>query len=235
VTDGKLVCPWHGLALGRQGHRGWKPLRVHDDGVLAWVQLPDEPQLSAAPILPPRPAHALGAVVRVEAACEPRDVLANRLDPWHGAHFHTHSFGSLRVIEQDARAITVRVAFKVLGPLAVEVDARFDCPGPRSIAMTIVRGEGTGSVVETHATPLQAGRTAIVEATLASSERRGFAVARALGPVLRPLMGWAAERLWIEDAAYAERLYALRARAADGATERHTPPAPLRLVRLRQR
>lgn len=213
ARDGKLVCPWHGLALGREGHRGWKPLRVHDDGVLAWVQLPDEAQLSDAPLLPQRPAHALSAVVRVEAACEPRDVLANRLDPWHGAHFHPHSFGSLHLIEQDERAITVRVAFKVLGPFAVEIDARFHCPSPRSIVMTIVRGEGTGSVVETHATPLQAGRTAILEATLATSERRGFAVARALGAALRPLMGWAARRLWIEDAAYAERLYALREKA----------------------
>jgi hypothetical protein len=79
--------------------------------------------------------------------------------------------------------------------------------------MTIVSGEGEGSVVETHATPLQPGRTAIIEATLARSERTGFALARALGPVLRPLMARAARRLWLDDGAYAERLYTLRARA----------------------
>ena len=39
----------------------------------------------------------------------------------------------------------------------MEVDARFHCPEPRTIVMTIIRGEGVGSDVETHATPLEAG------------------------------------------------------------------------------
>ena len=43
--------------------------------------------------------------------------------------------------------------------------------------MTIVRGDGLGSVVETHATPIAPGRTAIIEATLATSDRPGFALA----------------------------------------------------------
>jgi isorenieratene synthase len=212
VQRGRLVCPWHGLLLGREGHGGWKPLRGHDDGVLFWVRFDDEPAVTAAPVLPVRPHDPLAAVVRVEAACEPRDVIANRLDPWHGVHFHPHSFARLRVVEQDERAITVRVAYRVLGWVAVEVDARFHCPDPRTIVMTIVGGEGEGSLVETHATPLEPGRTAVVEATLATSERPGFAAARALAPALRPFMRWAARRLWFEDAAYAERLYALRAR-----------------------
>jgi isorenieratene synthase len=233
VRQGKLICPWHGLALGREGHAGWKPLCTHDDGVLFWVRCDDEPGLTAAPLLPLRPAQPLDAVIRIEAACEPRDVIANRLDPWHGAHFHPHSFGSLHVIDQRADEITVRVAFKVLGPLAVEVDARFHCVDARTIVMTIVRGEGAGSVVETHATPLQPGRTAIVEATLATSSRAGFRTARALARWLRPVMGWAARRLWIEDAAYAERLYALRtpraavtADAPAGESKRRSPSDP---------
>jgi isorenieratene synthase len=115
------------------------------------------------------------------------------------------------VVDRQADEITVRVAYRVLGPLAVEVDARFHCPDPRTIVMTIVRGEGEGSVVETHATPTRPGHTAIVEATLATSERRGFELARRSGRVLRPIMRWAARRLWTEDAQYAERLYALRA------------------------
>ena len=76
--------------------------------------------------------------------------------------------------------------------------------------MTITDGEGQGSVVETHATPLEPGRTAIVEATLASSARRGFALARRSAPFVRPLIEWAAGRLWRDDAAYAERRYAVR-------------------------
>lgn len=213
--QGKLVCPWHGLALGREGHAGWRPFKVHDDGVLFWVQLQRSAELTmdkltSAPFLPERPKRALDAVIRVEAACEPRDVIANRLDPWHGAHYHPHSFGSLRVIDQEQSAITVRVAYKVLEGLAVEVDARFHCSDRRTIVMTIIGGEGTGSVVETHATPIGPGRTAIVEATLATSERPGFGLAIAAAPALRPIMSWAARRLWTEDAAYAERLYSLR-------------------------
>jgi isorenieratene synthase len=211
VREGKLVCRWHGLTLGDEGHRGWMPLRCHDDGVLFWLRFDDEPGLTEAPILASRPARPLAAVIRLEAACDPRDVLANRLDPWHGTHYHPHTFGRLRVIERDERAITVRVAYRVLGRLAVEVDARFHCPEPHTIVMTIVRGEGEGSVVETHATPVRSGRTAILEATLATSERGGFRFAHALAPVLRPLIARVARKLWREDALYAERLYALRA------------------------
>jgi isorenieratene synthase len=229
AKDGKLTCPWHGLQLGRDSAApGSRTLRGYDDGVLFWVQLPDERQLSERPAIAPRPVDALHAVLRMEASCDPRDVIQNRLDPWHGRHFHPHSFASLHVIDQDQRSITVRVAFKVLGPLAVEVDARFHCPDPRSIVMTIVRGEGEGSVVETHATPMRPGRTAIVEATLATSERPGFRHARALSWALRPMIGWSARRLWTEDAAYAERLYALRAQREDTHPEAHAAE----LVRL---
>jgi len=211
ACEGKLVCPWHGLALGRDGYKGWKPFATHDDGVLAWVRLDGfTDDLTEAPILPSRPARALDAVMRVEAQCEPRDVIQNRLDPWHGVHFHPHSFGTLRVIDRAEDAITVRVAYKLPLSLAVEVDARFHCPDARTIAMTIIAGEGSGSIVETHATPISAGRTAVIEATLATSERPGFGAAIAAAPVLRPIMAWAAKRLWTEDAAYAERIYALR-------------------------
>jgi hypothetical protein len=76
--------------------------------------------------------------------------------------------------------------------------------------MHIVEGEGAGSVVETHATPIRAGRTAVVEATIAHSDRSGFALARPAAGALRPVMRWAAARLWRDDLAYAERRYALR-------------------------
>jgi isorenieratene synthase len=167
-----------------------------------------------APCLPARPPDAIDAVVRVEAACEPCDVIANRLDPWHGPHFHPHSFGALRVIEQDARAITVRVVFRIVGRLGVEVDARFHCADPRTIVMTILRGEGEGSTVETHATPIGPGRTAVIEATFAASGRPGFRVARFAAPLVRRLLQRTALRLWEEDAAYAERIYDLRVRSA---------------------
>jgi hypothetical protein len=216
---GCIVCPWHGLSLGERAHGRWHPLPARDDGVLAWVRLSTveggEEDPLPAPVAPVRPAGAVDACIRVEATCAPEDVLANRLDPWHGVHFHPYSFGRLRVLEQDDDSITVRVVYRVLGRIGIEVDARFDCPDRRTIAMTIVDGEGVGSVVETHATPLGPGRTAIIEATLAASERRGFWLARRSSRLLRPLIERAAHRLWQDDAAYAERRYALRTESND--------------------
>lgn len=212
VVNNRLRCPWHGLALGNEGHGAWKPYPSYDDGVLLWVRLDDlqSEAITSRPILTKRPEHFLDAVIRVEANCEPQDVIANRLDPWHGVHFHPHSFARLTVLERNDEAITVRVAYRVIGPLSVEVDARFHCPEPRTIVMTIVDGEGVGSVVETHATPIAPGRTAIVEATLATSDRVGFKVAMKAATLVRPWVAYSAKRLWIDDAAYAERQYQLR-------------------------
>ncbi len=212
VRGDNLVCPWHGLELGDGAHGRWRPLTAHDDGVLAWVRLPRAGEETEAPILAPRPRAALSGVIRMEASCDPGDILANRLDPWHGAHYHPHSFARLRVLEERDDLLLVRVAYRVLGPLAVEVDATFHCPDPRTIVMTIVGGEGAGSVVETHATPIGPGRTAVIEATLATSERGGFRHALRLARWLRPAINARAARLWVEDIAYAERRHALRAR-----------------------
>lgn len=221
ARNGELVCPWHGLRLGRGAHGSWQPLPTFDDGVLTWVRLDGAEAPTDRPVLPPRPARYLDGVIRMEADCAPEDVLANRLDPWHGTHFHPYAFGRLKVTRDTEDCLQVRVAYRVAGPLAVEVDATFHCPDSRSIVMTIVDGDGKGSVVETHATPIERGRTAIIEATLATSDRIGFGWARRAAPALRPLMELAARRLWVDDAAYAERRYALR----NGAVETMVPLA----------
>ena len=216
VVDGKLMCPWHGLALGDRPHGSWKPLKTHDDGVLVWVRIDDTATdtdpVTEAPIIAPRPASYIEGVIRVEARCEPADVIANRLDPWHGVHFHPYSFGRLTVLDSDEDVLKVRVAKRVLGPLAIEVDATFHSPDPRTIVMTITSGEGAGSVVETHATPISDGRTAIIEATIATSDRFQFALARMTPGLVRPFIERSAKKLWRDDAAYAERLYQLRSR-----------------------
>ncbi|MBW4718189.1 DUF5914 domain-containing protein [Saccharothrix obliqua] len=221
VHQGRLVCRWHGLALAGGKFGGWSPYPAHDDGVLAWVRLDEvggeEPL--PEPVRVGRPGRgAVDAVMTEVGRCEPEDVVANRLDPWHGAWFHPYSFANLRVVgsatETDDRFL-VEVTFRLAGRVGVPVVAEFTCPGPRTVVMRIVSGEGEGSVVETHATPLGSGpdgvpRTAVVEATVAHSTRRGFAVARPAAPLLRPVMRWAAARLWRDDLAYAERRYALR-------------------------
>jgi hypothetical protein len=207
---GELVCPWHGLRLGERGHGRWQLFEAHDDGVLAWIRLgPPDPAVPL-PVLAPRPVLALDSVIRLVAEADPQDVIANRLDPWHGAHFHPHAFARLRVLGDQDGVLSLRVAFRVLGPLCIEVDATFHCPEPNTIVMTIVDGEGRGSVVETHATPMVPGYSAIVEATLATSNRRGFGRVIQASSLLRPLVQRTARRLWVEDSSYAERTRYLR-------------------------
>lgn len=226
MADGRLLCRWHGMALDERPRRGWRPYPAYDDGVLLWVRLDEVggETPTAAPVLParPPPARGVAAVTTLLGRCEPADVVANRLDPWHGSWFHPYSFARLRVrsapgpeATEDEDRFVVEVAYRVAGSLGVPVVAEFSCPDPRTVVMRIVEGDGAGSVVETHATPLEADRdgtprTAVVEATIAYSDRAGFAVARAAAPVLRPLIRRAATRLWRDDLAYAERRYALR-------------------------
>ncbi|MFE5398332.1 DUF5914 domain-containing protein [Streptomyces sp. NPDC056568] len=225
VRCGTLVCHWHGLALEGTAFAGWEPFPVHDDGVLVWVRLDavgQEPP-TPAPVLPVRPARAtsLTSVWRGVGICEPEDVVANRLDPWHGAWFHPYSFVDLTVVgaprdgEDDDDRFAVDVSFRLAGRLVVPVRAEFTAPEPRTVVMHITEGEGAGSVVESHATPLGPDahgrpRTAVVEAVMATSDRPGFPVARRLAPALRPLMRAAAGRLWRDDLAYAERRRQLR-------------------------
>jgi Domain of unknown function (DUF5914)/Rieske [2Fe-2S] domain len=222
---GLLRCPWHGLALPGSpatrvdGQGRWSALPVHDDGVLTWVQLePFADTALAAPMLTKRPDRFFDAVIRRDLVAEPADVIANRLDPWHGVHFHPYAFAHLEVLDATDEALDLRVGYRVTPRHVIEVEARFDCPDPRTIVMTITAGEGTGSVVETHATPIVRAapgvspRTAMIEATLATSDRPGFATMLRGAAVARPIIAAMAARLWRDDARYAERTYALRAR-----------------------
>lgn len=219
VKEGRLRCPWHGLELGREGRGGWQCAPVHDDGVLVWLRLEEQGQAqTGAPVLSPRPDRYLDGVIELVAECEPRDILANRLDPWHGVHLHPYGFAELEVTNAglggDEDRMLLRVAKRVFGPLCVEVDISFHAETSRSIVMTIVDGEGKGSVVETHATPLGdvdgKPRCLIVEATLAASDRPGFAYAEKISAIFRPLIRRSAMALWRDDLPYAERLFELR-------------------------
>lgn len=226
VDRGALVCPWHGLRLTGRPRIDWTPYPCHDDGVLLWVRLDavggETP--TAEPYVPVRPTGSrIAAVTRLDGTCETRDVIANRMDPWHGAWFHPYSFAQLEVLEAPPAEAAVgagedrflvAVTFHI-GRLGVPVVAEFTSPEPRTIVMRIVEGEGEGSVVETHATPLRADaqgrpRTAVIEAVVAHSARPGFSHAVRARRVIAVFMRRAAHRLWRDDLVYAERLYALR-------------------------
>lgn len=222
IVDGHVLCRWHGYALGTEERGNWAPYPALDDGVLLWVQLPVPGETPTdRPALPRRPPleRAVAEVVCVPATCEPRDIIANRLDPWHGSWLHPYAFSHLTVDEEesDESRLVLDVAFRLGKTVAVPVRAEFMCPDARTIVMTILAGEGTGSVVETHATPLghdHSGRpvTMMVEATVAYSDRPGFAVARSASPLVRWGIRRSARALWQDDATYAERVAQLRRR-----------------------
>ncbi|MEV5283361.1 DUF5914 domain-containing protein [Streptomyces sp. NPDC052811] len=226
VRCGVLVCHWHGMALSSKGVAGWQPLPAHDDGVLVWVRLDatGAEQPLRNPVIPvrPNPAQSVSAVYTGLGRCEPADIVANRLDPWHGAWFHPYSFVDLQVAESPEAnadpaddAFVVDVSFRLTERLVVPVRAVFTAPDPRTVVMHITDGEEQNSVVETHATPLTpqghgSPRTAVVEAVIATSHRPGFVIARRAAPLLRPLMRAVAARLWTDDLAYAERRWRMR-------------------------
>jgi Domain of unknown function (DUF5914)/Rieske [2Fe-2S] domain len=237
VSDDALICRWHGLRIDSRCSPRWERFPSYDDGVLAWVRLDTvvgEPPTDA-PVLGTRPADTrVHAVAALTGVCEPADIIANRLDPWHGAWFHPYSFARLEVTEtptpDNGHRIVTAVTFRVSRHLGVPVEAEFVCPDPRTVVMRILSGEGAGSVVETHATPVGPGadghpRTIVIEAIIATSARPGFRVAHHAVPLLRPLMSRAAARLWRDDLAYAERLYQLRDRTMENEASRGAPTA----------
>ena len=226
VVDGTVLCRWHGMPLGRDTDPPWHTYAAHDDGVLVWVRLgpveegvepTDRPVLAARP----RPEGSIASVISLAATCEPRDIMANRLDPWHGAWLHPYAFSDLRV-DDDASSddrLVLDVAYRLGRTFAVPVRAEFTCPDSHTIVMTITDGEGIGSVVETHATPLtepgvHPARTVMTEAIVATSDRVGFAVARRVARLVRVGMRASATQLWADDLEYAARRYEMRRRDA---------------------
>ena len=229
VVRGDVLCRWHGMALGRTTEPPWATVPAYDDGVLAWVRvgaaggddtdggggagLTDRPVLATRP----DPDGSIASVVSLPAVCEPRDVVANRLDPWHGAWFHPYAFSDLTVDDAASSPdrLVLDVAYRLGRRVAVPVRAEVTCPDAATVVMTITEGEGLGSVVESHATLLTApgqhpARTVMTEAVVATSDRLGFRAARALGSLVRPGMRASQKQLWVDDLEYAERRYALR-------------------------
>jgi hypothetical protein len=137
VIDGIMCCRWHGLALTQGGDQTRSPYRAYDDGVLIWVGLPTDGEVATdQPSLPARPplSGSVSAVISKPGICEPEDVIANRLDPWHGSWFHPYAFSHL-VVDDDAssdQALVVDVTFRLSRTWGVRC-------GPNSRARTVGR------------------------------------------------------------------------------------------------
>ncbi|HWS58541.1 MAG TPA: DUF5914 domain-containing protein, partial [Actinotalea sp.] len=135
VVEGNVLCRWHGMPLGRDTRPRWATYASYDDGVLAWVRLgqvePGE-QPTDTPVLATRPplADSIASVISLPVTCEPRDIIANRLDPWHGAWLHPYAFSDLTVDESESTPdkLVLDVAYRLGRTFAVPVRAEFTCP-----------------------------------------------------------------------------------------------------------
>src|SRR5690606_2782090 len=121
----------------------------------------EEPSERPAVPARPRPGGGVDAVFTAVGRCEPQDVVANRLDPWHGSWFHPYSFVDLSVVREpdsdDGDAFVVDVSFRVAGRLVVPVRAEFTAPDPRTVVMPSTAGAGVTAVGGTQGTPRTGG------------------------------------------------------------------------------
>ena len=216
------------LSTARPCDLRWKPFPSHDDGVLVWVRLDSvggEAPLDEPVIVGHGPTgdtadrgHPRGRCLRAgRHHRQPARPLARRLVSPVFVH---PARGADHARPSDDDRFLVSVTFR-MGRFGVPVIAEFTTPDARTVVMRIIEGEGTGSVVETHATPTASGpdgrrASTVIEATIASSPAPGFAVRAARGPLITPLMRHAATRLWRDDLAYAERRYRLRTGGQEG-------------------
>ncbi len=101
VEGGTLVCPWHGLRFG--AHRQAAGSRTPPTTTVCCAGFALTPSRRRRP----RPTPRRPAAARASRAgggdppgrgLRPRDIVANRLDPWHGAWFHPYSFTQLNVL-----------------------------------------------------------------------------------------------------------------------------------------
>ncbi|MGL5910102.1 MAG: DUF5914 domain-containing protein, partial [Phycicoccus sp.] len=132
VVDGTVLCSWHGMPLGRDTSPRWNTFAAHDDGVLAWVRVGQvEPGVhpTATPMLAARPRsnESISSVVSLPTTCEPRDIIQNRLDPWHGAWLHPYAFSDLSVDDDESTddRLVLDVAYRLGRTYAVPVRAAF--------------------------------------------------------------------------------------------------------------
>lgn len=86
----------------------------------------------------------MSTVIAKSGICEPEDVIANRLDPWHGSWFHPYAFTHLVVDDNasDDQVLVVDVTFRLCRTSGVPIRAELTCPDRRTIVMPITEGEG---------------------------------------------------------------------------------------------
>ncbi|MEZ4580696.1 MAG: DUF5914 domain-containing protein [Caldilineaceae bacterium] len=212
-NDGSITCPWHGWQF-RHGYCLERPrlklprYLAHDDGILLWVRLPWDMDEISTPPLQTRPDDVYSFWFEVPVESDVYHVQENYLDFLHPAEYHTSVFSHCAYLGRDGDVHLVELAYKM--PLGRELVTRTRVTAPTAyqVRNEVYDGLGTGMVIESHLTPVDADHTIIHEIYHVPGR-------------LVPDKGWSSMRFFIErsarrireeDALFSKRRYELRKR-----------------------
>lgn len=212
-NDDSITCPWHGWQF-RNGYCLERPrLRLprylaHDDGIVLWVRLPWNIDKGTEPPLQVRPEDVYSFWFEVPVESDVYHVQENYLDFLHPAEYHTSIFSHCAYLGKDGDANIVELAYKMPLGRKVITRTRVFAPTPYQVRNEVFDGLGTGTVIESHLTPVSSGQTMI---------REIYHVPARLVPdkgwtVMRFFIERSARRIRKEDAHFSKRRYELRLR-----------------------
>ena len=218
---GELTCPWHGWQFHNGICRNRPRLKLprylaHDDGLLLWVRLPWDVDEVTLPPLQDRPSSSRAFWFHIAIESDVYHVQENYLDFLHPAEYHSTVFSHCvhlgRAHLEGAHLASgdeinlVELGYKLPFGKTLLTRTQVWAPTPYQVRNEVYDGLGTGTVIESHLTPLTADRTLIHELYHVPAQ-----LVPAQGwPLMRYFMQRSAIRIRQEDALFAARRYRLR-------------------------
>ena len=209
---GILTCPWHGWRF-RHGYCVERPrlklprYLAHDDGILLWVRLPWRLDELTEPPLQARPQQSRSFAFDIAIESDVYHVQENYLDFLHPAEYHETVFNHCKHLGREGEINLVELGYKMPFGRSLKTRTRVWAPNAYQVRNEVYEGLGTGVVIESHLTPLSAGKTLIHEIYHVPAS----GISASGWPIMRFFMRKSARRIRAEDAIFAARRYRLRA------------------------
>lgn len=211
AADGCLTCPWHGWQF-QEGNCVQRPrlklprYLAHDDGILLWVRLPWDVDEVTAPPLQQRPETDKRFWFDITIESDVYHVQENYLDFLHPAEYHEGVFSHCRHLGREGEINLVELGYKLPLNRTMVTRTRVWAPTPFQIRNEVYEGLSTGTVIESHITPLNGDRSIIHEIYHVAAQD----LPAAAWPVMRHFMRRSAIQIRQEDALFSARRYRLR-------------------------
>ena len=211
--DGRLTCPWHGWQF-RDGACLDRPrlhlprYLAHDDGLLLWVRLPHDVDDVTEPPLQARPADSRAFWFDILIESDVYHVQENYLDFLHPAEYHDTVFNHCEYLGKEGHVNLVELGYRLPFGCSLKTRTRIWPPSPFQIRNEVYEGLGTGTVIESHITPLASDRSLIHEIYHVPAS----AVPTQGWPMMRHFMLRSARQIREEDALFSKRRFELRQR-----------------------